>query len=402
MATSTTVLKHLDLALGILVYFCSSLGGVAVVKFLNYRFCFTSWLVFALLSRATWLLAFPLHVILQLFHGAFSRTTTGRQLRLYVLIAMGLSVVELFNSLSMTVLPGAVYALLKGTDVGWSMVLSWWWLHKKYNIHQVVAAILIMGGVSLVFVLGGPPAPSELHAFATEEAMRSTHVNVPAAAVLCVMGAFFNALCSVVTEATLKQSLKEEEDLLLQDKTKLAPSKLQLSNSYSMYTSLFSFGIIGSIVGVQMLLSLEEEDHGLTTGMNFSCEQAGAAMEITTAASSAVAVACFLLVLVTLTRFSERLSKHYICVRDSAMTFSVVQAGRRLSGVFLLALMFQESLPVSMLIGTACSAVGFALHWYGGSQIQQNSGKHVDGKGNTYELVPTAADRPADASAVAV
>ena len=50
VAETFTVVSHLDLALGILAYFFSSLGGVAVVKVLNYRFCFTSWLILALLS----------------------------------------------------------------------------------------------------------------------------------------------------------------------------------------------------------------------------------------------------------------------------------------------------------------------------------------------------------------
>ena len=141
------------------------------------------------------------------------------------------------------------------------------------------------------------------------------------------------------------------------------PSKLQLSNEYAMWTSLFSFGILGTLIALWQI-TLHNNDVS-PVRLSISCEEEGDSMSTTTSASTVVAVVCLLL-LVTITRFTERLSKQYICVRDSAMTFSVVQAARRLSGVFILALAFGERLPMSMLVGAACSAVGFGLHWYGG------------------------------------
>jgi hypothetical protein len=104
------------LLVGILTYFVSSLGGIAIVKFLNYFLCFRSWLLFALLSRSTWLLSCPLHGGLQRWEDVSLRVTT-RQLRLYFVIAFGLSMVELCNAFSMSILPGSWYALLKGSDV---------------------------------------------------------------------------------------------------------------------------------------------------------------------------------------------------------------------------------------------------------------------------------------------
>ena len=63
-----------------------------------------------------------------------------------------------------------------------------------------------MGGVSLVFLLRGSTFDSSMAAAANE-----TGVSLFQAAILCVLGAFFNRICSVITEATLKQMMLQEE-----------------------------------------------------------------------------------------------------------------------------------------------------------------------------------------------
>jgi multidrug transporter EmrE-like cation transporter len=242
---------------GILVYFASSLGGIAIVKFLNYRFCFTSWLLLALLSRATWLLSLVLHITLQCFDKFKSSLpilqVSCYQLRLYLLIAIGLSVVELFNALSMSMLPGSLYMLLKGSDVGWSMALSYYLLDKRYSRKEVFAAMLIMTGVAMVFLLNDAPTDSSYSPDVDIDIENASYypVTLSSAAALCLCGAFLNALCAVGTEATLKRTLREEEhrlqevELLEQPpSTQAPPSKLLLSNAYSMWTSFFSFSLL--------------------------------------------------------------------------------------------------------------------------------------------------------------
>jgi hypothetical protein len=59
-------------------------------------------------------------------------------------------------------------------------------------------------------------------------------------ALCCLLGAFLNALCSLAAEAMLKKTLQEEQARLLAAQGQSAsPSKLMLSNAYSMWTSFF-------------------------------------------------------------------------------------------------------------------------------------------------------------------
>jgi hypothetical protein len=47
------------------------------------------------------------------------------------------------------------------------------------------------------------------------------------------------------------------------------------------------------------------------------------------------------------------------------MTFSIVQAARRLAGVYIIGILFGESFSVSMIVGSLCSGLGFVLHcWF--------------------------------------
>lgn len=271
--------------------------------------------------------------------------TSYLQLRLYVFISIGLSCVEFLNSLSMTILPGSLYALLKGSDIGWSMVLSRFILRKRFAPLQVFGAGLVVMGVTLVFALQHTNRVKS-NETKSDHRLESSSVSIPFAAGLCLFAAFLNALLAVLTEATLKATLKEEQERLLGDKD---PSKLLLSNAYSMWTTMFSFVILlGS-------MAVTKEKGPIIVGDSYCIE------ESSTTKSHLIAVT-FCLILVGLSRFAERLSKHWICVADSAMTFSLVQAGRRMSGVFLLAWLFQEDFGVGMWIGSIVCVIGFAVH----------------------------------------
>ena len=314
------LMTRLDLALSILIYAASSVGGVVIVKHLNYTFCFSSAFVLAMVSRSTWVLALLLHAYLQMRY-RIRLGISGKQLALYVGIAFGLSAVEGCNALSMAVLPGSWYALIKGSDVVFSMVLSAIFLQKRYPVEQVVAAGFIFGGISLVFVLGAP-RPAAAHAHATAIASRNAaNITQGVAAGACVAGALLNALMTVVTEGVLKETLRlENERLLSEGGAGMASEgngpahKLLLSNAYAMWTTMLSFGVL---VGASAVAG----DLGHWPAPDASCANPSATPSATT---TAVAMG-LCLALVGLTRFAERLSKHYICVRDSAMTFSVIQ-----------------------------------------------------------------------------
>ena len=112
-SAATTAGPDVWLAASIAVYVASSLGGVAAVKFLNYTFCFSPFLLLAMLSRCTWVLALPLHAALHVRAGRALRVPSRRQLAMYCAIGLGLSAIEAANALTMSVLPGSVYALIK-------------------------------------------------------------------------------------------------------------------------------------------------------------------------------------------------------------------------------------------------------------------------------------------------
>ena len=80
-----------------------------------------------------------------------------------------------------------------------------------------------------------------------------------------------------------------------------------------------------------------------------------------TSTTLSVAVVC-LLSLLTVSRFGERLSKYLICVIDSAVTFSIVQAARRLSAIYMLALIFHEQFSTSLWIGSILCTIGFGCN----------------------------------------
>ncbi|CAB9524105.1 expressed unknown protein [Seminavis robusta] len=387
---------------GIVVYFVSSLSGVSIVKFLNYHYCFTSWRTFALLSRSTWVLSLMLHVFLQ-WRETVRLVYSRRQLSLYFLVAVGLSIVELLNSFSMTMLPGSLYMLLKGSDVGWSMALSYVILHKWYSFVRIVAAGLIMLGIALVF------------GFDIIYRRRDDHLEndsfqvaaIPVAALLCLLGAFLNALCSVVTEALLKETLQEEQDRQLQQSTQSAssPSKLLLSNSYSMWTSFFSFSLLAIPALIEQTrnsstdLALSQPSSG---GSNSSIcpsidptrvNQATAEVMNGPVDHSTISYAIAIcLALLGASRFLERLCKHFICVHDSAVTFSIVQAARRWFGIYIVGILFHEGFDMGMMVGSLVSGVGFLLHAM--SSASSNGASHA------YQKVASITSDLADQSTV--
>lgn len=115
-----------------------------------------------LLSRVTWVFSFPMHIGLQYCEGV-ALGVSCKQLLLYLLIVVGLSVVELLNAFSMSFLPGSGYVLLKGSDVGFSMVLSWLMLGRAYAWGQVLGATFVMGGIGFMQMAWQFPRPTCPH-----------------------------------------------------------------------------------------------------------------------------------------------------------------------------------------------------------------------------------------------
>jgi CRT-like, chloroquine-resistance transporter-like len=359
------------LCVGIASYYFSSLGGIAIVKFLNYQCCFTSWILIALVSVSTWIVSFPLNFFLER-HENVQLTVSWKQLRLYFVLSIGLSVVELLNALAMSILPGSWYALLKASNIGFSMMLSCCVLDKSYHWGQMFGASLVMGGIAVVFVLGSRT---------TTKAMDAESTTSPTfASMIALVGSFLNAVCNVITEATLKQTHSEGQGQVVEEgadpRSSPRPSKLLLSNSFSTWTSLFSF----------ILLMIPTVLFGQASTGKRSSELQCPTNELSDAQSIRLILSLSLLVL-ALSRLGERLSKHWICAADSAVTFSLVAASRRLTGVFILAALFHESFPHSMVIGSCSSALGFILHfWY--EKPDGTAVNIIDGN-RQYELVAT-------------
>jgi CRT-like, chloroquine-resistance transporter-like len=360
--------RAVALPLGVASYFLSSLGGIAIVKFLNYKCCFTSWILIALVSMSSWVLSFPLNLALERRENVRLHVS-WKQLRLYLVLSIGLSVVELLNSLSMSALPGSWYALLKSSNIGFSMILSCCILGKSYHWGQILGSCLVMGGVGVVFVLSSKSPVTSID---------TPSVSLTLACLIALAGAFLNAVCNVITEATLKETHQTEVGRRLDsmDSCLTPPSKLLLSNSFSAWTSLFSF----------LLLALPT----ILFGKESATKLADLSCVVLVSDQRFGLILSLSLVLLAISRLGERLSKHWICAADSAVTFSVVAALRRISGVFILAALFHESFPRSMIVGSCTSAVGFFLHfWY--EKPYGFAVDSMDDKHHHYELVGTAA-----------
>jgi hypothetical protein len=259
------------------------------------------------------------------------------------------------------------------------MALSRWILGRRYKSGQMLGAGFVMAGIGMVFLLGSPSHVKENRG---EVMTEDSSISLTVAAAFCVCGACLNAACAVLTEAALKQTLKEEEQRMITcGENAAAPSKLLLSNAYSMWTTLFAFA----------LLSLPAILSGQLQGaFQSSSNELGEACKLGDDDSSS-RLTCMLLLLGVM-RFGERLSKHWICVSDSAVTFSLVQAARRLSGVFILAAVCREAFPQSMIAGSLSSAIGLAMHvWYGrpaAADEEEASSTHKSAR-HEYELVTT-------------
>ena len=316
-----------------------------------------------------------------------------QQVQIYVCVALILSVVELLNAYSMSILPGSLYLLLKGSDVGWSMILSCLYLRKAYTRLQILAAGLIMLGIAYVFAVDDSNTTDDEknNAISTTTSSSSSQQqpsssSVEYASLLCFVGAFLNALCSVGTEAMLKNTLRQEEERLLalqhqqhddddddddldnyNDHSQVLPSqpsqppsKLFLSNAYSMWTSFFAFVIL-ALASLWKEERNKDEFNMIDTTATVKNDPPPAAAALTVQTWSAVIVG-LLLLLLGVSRFLERLAKHFICVHDSAVTFSIVQAARRWSGIFIIGLALHEQIGTSLLVGSVVSGIGFALH----------------------------------------
>lgn len=287
------------------------------------------------------------------------------------MLAIGLSVVELLNSLSMSLLPGSWYALLKSSNIGFSMMLSSLVLEKSYHWGQILGAGFVMSGVGVVFFLGSKSGIDSGDHGAISMTLASS---------IALAGAFLNAACNVIAEGALKKTLREEENRMLEnDDSRLPASKLLLSNSFSMWTSFFSFTILAIPAAFLRDANLEDQP---TLDLPSTAEDFSYTLD-----ARLMLGLCF--GFLTISRLGERLSKHWICVADSAVTFSLVSAARRQSGVFILAALFHESFPKSMIAGSIASGMGFALHFWFEHSISYSQGDQPGGS-QQYELVATA------------
>eukprot|EP00747_Dinoflagellata_sp_TGD_P180302 gnl/TRDRNA2_/TRDRNA2_32535_c0_seq1.p1 gnl/TRDRNA2_/TRDRNA2_32535_c0~~gnl/TRDRNA2_/TRDRNA2_32535_c0_seq1.p1 ORF type:complete len:413 (+),score=52.82 gnl/TRDRNA2_/TRDRNA2_32535_c0_seq1:118-1356(+) len=387
-STCSLGLGRTDVVIAVLAYVTSSLGAVGVVKCLNYHFCFSEPWFLAMACRSTFLLSLPLHLFLTWRNNVIRPGFSTKRVFIYVTVGLALSAVEACNMLSMIMLPGSWYAMIKGSDVGFSLVLSRVLLKKNFPPLQNAAAVLLFLGVTVGAVFGVPV--SSEHMDATREASKETHLSQEAAAWLSLFGTFLSALVTVLTDGFLKKRLKEEERSLLastniasvtnsaNDRGSEASMQLLMSNAYSMNTTFVSFIVLGLPFG------LSDEASRLQLASVPSCQKNAGAP---TSWSSSQVTFLTLIALVGLTRFAERILKYYMTLRESAFFFSVVQSFRRLIGVFVLAFCLGESLSTATCVGAGICMIGFILYLRGGSSKRKASTAIVSLNGGQ----PTAA-----------
>jgi len=386
----TTISRRTTLFLGISSYYVSSIGGIAIVKYLNYEYCFTSWFVIALVSTSSWMISFPLNFILEKYEGIQVKVS-WTELKIYLFLSIGLAIVALMNSFAMSTLPGLWYALVKSSNIGFSIILSVSVLNKRYHWGQMIGAAFVMGGIGWTFcvllLLGSSTTVDDENASSSSSsAEMSPYKSWPFASLIALGGAFLNAFCNVITEATLKQTYAEEADQVIEriDATTAttSPSKLLLSNSFLAWTSLFSFLILTVptiLFGEARTADEEDTDLGCGVVVPRSDKHVGYIVSLS-------------LLLLAVSRLGERLSKHWICAVDSAVTFSLVAALRRISGVFILAALFHESFPNGVVMGSCASAMGFLLYfWYSDTPPAESVGVNPMIRIQEYQLVATTA-----------
>lgn len=309
---------------------------------------------------------------------------SAKQALIYAVIALGLSAVEVCNVFSMIVLPASWYALMKGSDVAFSLILSRMLLHKRFPWEQNVAAACLFLGVAVAVAFGVPITSS--HEEAAQAASKRTHISRNTAAWLSLLAAFLGSLMTVVADGFLKKRLQDEESKNVAsghgDVTPIS-SELLLSNFYSMSTTAFSF----LVLVLPFLIS--DESRLLSSGVLSTSSNECAAG--THRQSSDVGF-WSLVVLIGLTRFLEKNCKYYMTLRESAFFFSVVQSARRLIGVFVLAGFLGEHLSEGTYLGAALSILGFALYLKGSvSKNKQKSSVAATGG----ELMVQADERDA-------
>ena len=398
-----------ELLVGTAFYSVCAIGGLALVKLLNYHWCFHSWLAIALLSRATWVLSASFHYGYLTQVEQINYHLSWKQCRIYFGMSLFLATIELLNATAMNILPGSLYALLKGSDVAWSMLLSHFVLHKSYNTLQVRGVCVVSLGILAVFLLDRRPNREETSSNNPIEQTDSLSLSVvepKAAALLSILAALLNALCSVLTEKLLKAALQKEEsrmdhatsssafktDLELSSANDVlhshaettlypqrVPSKLMHSNLYAMTTSFFSW-VIMIVFGTatQSFRSIPSLRNHCTAAASANTINQNEPRKYLTITSFVI---CFLLIVGS--RFGERISKHWICVHDSALTFQLINVGRRIFGVLVLAVLFQEPFSLGMQAGALLTSIGFGMHHAG---AQRNSNQTNKQQSSTLNL----------------
>ena len=388
-------------------YFACSWGGIISVKLLNYQLLIAWPLVLAVASRSTWTLSLALHLALRDAPAAKpaqcgTSSCRWQKVLAYAMMGVGLAVSEVCNIVSMTVLPGSLYALLKGSDLSFNLLLSKLVLRKSFGAPQYAATVLVSAGVALNFFW--QTGPAEQHAQAVANAERQAGVAYGTAVWMAVLAAFLNTLVTVCSERFLKPYLTPAQcsskavsglspphtPSEAQSRCS-APEGLLLANQFGMYTSFACF--------VCLLATF------MLDGARFSAPVHSAATSPALLSSGAVLLAFAACIsLLVLARFGERLVKYWMISIHSSFFFNTTQALRRTSGVFVLGLLFDEVLTWQMLSGAVLCAAGFSLSLWPNVQVQLQaiSGCQGNPSGavawmtlfNRYTRVSNTADAP--------
>lgn len=385
-----------------LIFIAAQTTGVIAIKCLNYVFCFSLFWVVAMSNAAAWVFALVFHLWL-MFRYRVHLIVPIRKAGIFFAVGAIQCVIEVCNGLSVTVLPGSAYTVIKSSELPSAILLSWLILKKTPSVNSIVAAALIVGGIALIFSLG-PPEVAPAHSRSAAAALDSTHVSLMLAAAVGCLASFCGALNSIFIETVLKWELKAtdlgEPHFGLartdgQSKDSLH-SSVAANNALLLYSRLSCFIIL--IAPAMMTGQLQRlpdagshcnEVDSLEKGLDIDMsrwsqwiatrlaqvfQDGGKHMEGFGRGSGpaitapAITIIVLLLTFVAFRAFCGSLAQTVICARWSAVSFQFIQAANRLTTIVMVAWVYGELLPLSFLLGAFCCAAGFGVHLHSGLQ----------------------------------
>jgi hypothetical protein len=296
-----------------LVYTGSSAGETIVIKALNYGSpplklpTYTGFM-----SNQLWVLMLPVYVWMLYSKKSY----TVKYIPKYIVMGLLTFAATILRNISVTVMPGSVFGLLINTSIVFNMFLSWFWLHKKFNMWHFFAAVTCLSSGLTIGVAA---------LMTSEEAESGVDyiIGIPTA----IAAAFCVAFITVWQEH-VQPTL---DDLNLR---------------------LVEMIIASSIISAMLIIVYA----------TFSKEMTAWTPSIEAAATSNKALIAGCSVALPILKLLVRNSKYTIIQKSNAFFFEFIQASAALIGSFANILIFGEPWGPAYIAAIILMACSFALY----------------------------------------